>query len=43
MNKINTKKRIMDLLELYEGEDFFTERAKHLEHSRLSIKDELII
>jgi hypothetical protein len=40
---MNAKQRIMDLLELYEGEDFFNERAKHLEHSRLLIKDELIV
>jgi len=40
---MRAKKRIMELLELYEGKDFFAERASNLENSRLSIKDELIV
>jgi hypothetical protein len=37
------KQRIMQLLEAYEDKDFFIERADYLEHSRLAIRDELIV
>ena len=39
----NSRQRIMKLLEIYEDKDFFDERAQHMENSRLSIKDEMIV
>ena len=43
MNKnINAKSRIVGLLEKYEENDFFYDRAGYLENSRLNIRDEII-
>jgi hypothetical protein len=43
MKRINSRERIMNLLEAYEDRDFFNERADRLANSRLSIRDELIV
>jgi hypothetical protein len=40
---MKARQRIMHLLEIYENKDLFDDRAEHLEHSRLDIKDELIV
>jgi hypothetical protein len=42
INANNTKNRIVGLLEKYEENDLFYDRAGYLESSRLNIRDELI-
>ncbi|HYD02864.1 MAG TPA: hypothetical protein VEC16_01050 [Alphaproteobacteria bacterium] len=41
-NIMNGRSRIVDLLEKYEENDFFHDRAGYLENSRLNIRDEII-
>jgi hypothetical protein len=43
MKGTKQRQRIMRLLEVYEDNDNFAERAHYLENSRLSIRDELIV